>query len=93
MAVAALAGSSLVGFQGLWVTMLAELSPPDRVGATTGFAITFTVTAVTLTPPVLGAGGRRDRDLPRDLGRARGAAGARVRSGHLVREPRDRLAG
>ena len=50
----ALAGSSLVGFQGLWVTMLAELSPPGRVGATTGFAITFTVTAVTLTPPVLG---------------------------------------
>jgi MFS family permease len=55
MAVAALAGASLVGFQGLWVTMLAEISPPDRVGATTGFAITFTVTSVTLTPPVLGA--------------------------------------
>jgi MFS family permease len=55
MAVAALAGSSLVGFQGLWVTMLAELSPPDRVGATTGFAISFIVTSVTLTPPVLGA--------------------------------------
>jgi predicted MFS family arabinose efflux permease len=52
--VALLAGVSLVGFQGLWVTMLAELSPPDRVGATTGFAITFTVTAVTLTPPLLG---------------------------------------
>jgi MFS transporter, ACS family, aldohexuronate transporter len=54
LVVAALAGSSLVGFQGLWITMLAELSPPGRVGATTGFAITFTVTAVTLTPPVLG---------------------------------------
>jgi sugar phosphate permease len=49
------AGSSVVGFQGLWVTMLAEFSPPERVGATTGFAITFTVTSVTLTPPVLGA--------------------------------------
>ena len=52
--VAVVAGSSLVGFQGLWVTMLAEFSPPDRVGATTGWAITFTVTAVTLTPPLLG---------------------------------------
>ena len=52
--VAVVAGSSLVGFQGLWVTMLAEFSPPDRVGATTGWAITFTVTAVTLTPPLFG---------------------------------------
>jgi sugar phosphate permease len=52
--VAALAGASLVGFQGLWITMLAEIAPAGRVGATTGFAITFTVTAVTLTPPVLG---------------------------------------
>ena len=81
MAVAALAGASVVGFQGLWVTMLAELAPAGRVGATTGFAITFTVTAVTLST----AGARPGR---RSAGTYRaiwvvlaGLLGARVRSG------------
>jgi MFS family permease len=54
LAVALFAGLALVGFQGLWVTMLAEAAPPDRVGATTGFAITFVTCAVTLTPPLFG---------------------------------------
>lgn len=54
IAVAMFAGLALVGFQGLWVTMLAEAAPPDRVGATTGFAITFVVCAVTVTPPLFG---------------------------------------
>jgi predicted MFS family arabinose efflux permease len=54
VAVALFAGVALVGFQGLWVTMLAEAAPPDRVGATTGFAITFVTCAVTLTPPLFG---------------------------------------
>jgi len=92
MAVAALAGASVVGFQGLWITMLAELAPAGRVGATTGFAITFTVTAVTLTPPVLG--------LVADLAGTYRAIWV-VLSGLLalafipavlVHEPRDRLA-
>jgi MFS family permease len=54
LGVAIFAGLALVGFQGLWVTMLAEAAPPGRVGATTGFAITFVTCAVTLTPPVFG---------------------------------------
>jgi len=92
MAVAALAGASVVGFQGLWITMLAELAPAGRVGATTGFAITFTVTAVKLTPPVLG--------LVADLAGTYRAIWV-VLSGLLalafipavlVHEPRDRLA-
>jgi MFS family permease len=90
--VAAVAGASVVGFQGLWVTMLAELAPAGRVGATTGFAITFTVTAVTLTPPVLG--------LVADLAGTYRAiwvvlAGLLTLAfvpALLVREPRDRLA-
>jgi MFS family permease len=54
IAVALFAGLALVGFQGLWITMLAEAAPPDRVGATTGCAITFVTCAVTLTPPLFG---------------------------------------
>jgi predicted MFS family arabinose efflux permease len=54
LAVALFAGLALVGFQGLWITMLAEAAPPDRIGATTGFAITFVVCAVTVTPPLFG---------------------------------------
>ncbi len=92
MAVAAVAGASVVGFQGLWVTMLAELAPAGRVGATTGFAITFTVTSVTLTPPVLG--------LVADLAGTYRAiwvvlAGLLTLAfvpALLVREPRERLA-
>ncbi|WP_028067181.1 MFS transporter [Solirubrobacter soli] len=92
MGVAAVAGASVVGFQGLWVTMLAELAPAGRVGATTGFAITFTVTAVTLTPPVLG--------LVADVAGTYRAiwvvlAGLLTLAfvpALLVREPRDRLA-
>jgi MFS family permease len=92
MAVAALAGASLVGFQGLWVTMLAEISPPDRVGATTGFAITFTVTSVMLTPPVLGtvadvAGTYRAIWIV-----LAGLLTLAFVPAVLVREPRDRLA-
>ena len=72
--------------------MLAELSPPDRVGATTGFAITFTVTSVTLTPPVLGA----VADVTGTY-RAIWAVLAALLAlafvpALLVREPRDRLA-
>jgi MFS family permease len=52
--VAALAGLALIGYQGLWITMVAEAAGPERVGAATGFAITFVVTAVALTPPLFG---------------------------------------
>ena len=52
--VAALAGLALVGYQGLWVTMVAEAAGPDRVGAATGFAVTFVVASIALTPPLYG---------------------------------------
>jgi MFS family permease len=52
--VAALAGLALVGYQGLWVTMVAEAAGPDQVGAATGFAVTFVVASIALTPPLYG---------------------------------------
>jgi MFS family permease len=52
--VAALAGLTLIGYQGLWVTMIAEAAGPDRVGAATGFAITFVGAAIAISPPLYG---------------------------------------
>lgn len=49
-----IAGFALIGYQGLWITVLAELAGPRRVGAATGFAVTFTQLAIALTPPVYG---------------------------------------
>jgi MFS family permease len=54
-AVAALAGLGLIGYQGLWVTMVAEAAGPERVGAATGFAITFVTISIALSPPLYGA--------------------------------------
>jgi MFS family permease len=54
VAVAALAGLALIGYQGLWITMVAEAAGPARVGAATGFAVTFVIAAAALTPPVYG---------------------------------------
>src|SRR5207244_5582363 len=51
---AALAGFALIGYQGLWVTLVAEMAGPRRVGAATGFAVTFVQVAIALTPPLLG---------------------------------------
>jgi MFS family permease len=53
-AIAALAGLALIGYQGLWVTMIAEVAGPERVGAATGFAITFVSSAIALSPPLYG---------------------------------------
>jgi MFS family permease len=54
VALAAIAGFALIGYQGLWITLLAEMAGPRRVGAATGFAVTFTQVAISLTPPVFG---------------------------------------
>ncbi|MGI8421276.1 MAG: hypothetical protein ACR2MU_03295, partial [Gaiellaceae bacterium] len=48
------AGLGVIGFQGLWVTMVAETAGPERVGAATGFAITFVTAAIALSPPLYG---------------------------------------
>jgi predicted MFS family arabinose efflux permease len=52
--VAALAGLALIGFQGLWVTMIAEAAGPARAGAATGFGITFVALAIAISPPLYG---------------------------------------
>jgi MFS family permease len=52
--VAAIAGLALIGFQGLFVTMLAEAAGPARAGAATGFGVTFVAAAITASPPLYG---------------------------------------
>jgi MFS family permease len=51
---AILAGLTLIGYQGLWITMVAEVAGPVRVGAATGFAVTFVGMAIALSPPFYG---------------------------------------
>ena len=53
-AAAILLGFTLIGYQGLFVTMLTEAAPRDRVGAATGFAVTFNFLAIAVTPPLYG---------------------------------------
>jgi MFS family permease len=55
VAVAAFAGVGLIGYQGLWITMIAEAAGPQRVGAATGFAVSFTTVSIALSPPLYGA--------------------------------------
>jgi MFS family permease len=52
--IVAVAGLALIGYQGLWVTMVAEVAGPERVGAATGFAITFVACAIAASPPLYG---------------------------------------
>jgi MFS family permease len=54
-AVAAVAGLGLIGYQGVWITMVAEAAGPQRVGAATGFAITFVTVSIAVSPPLYGA--------------------------------------
>jgi MFS family permease len=52
--VAAVAGLALIGYQGLWVTMIAEAAGPERVGAAMGFAVTFVTISIAASPPLYG---------------------------------------
>ncbi len=52
--VAAIAGFALIGFQGLWVTMVTEVAGPARAGTATGFGITFVAAAIAASPPLYG---------------------------------------
>jgi MFS family permease len=54
VAIVAVAGLGLIGYQGLWITMIAEVAGPERVGAATGFALTFVSSAIALSPPLYG---------------------------------------
>lgn len=51
---AVVAGLSVFGYQGLWVTMIAESAGPRRVGAATGFGVTFATASIALSPPLYG---------------------------------------
>jgi predicted MFS family arabinose efflux permease len=52
--VAAFAGFALIGYQGLWITLVAETAGPRRVGAATGFAVTFIQVSIASSPPLYG---------------------------------------
>jgi MFS family permease len=52
--VAAVAGLALIGYQGLWVTMIAEAAGAQRVGAAMGFAVTFVTVSIAASPPLYG---------------------------------------
>lgn len=51
---AALAGFSLVGWQGLWVTLISELAPEGSSATALGYGLTFTNTGIVFWPPLLG---------------------------------------
>jgi MFS family permease len=52
--VAVITGSTLIGFQGVWITMLTEAAAKSHVGAATGFAATFSIFAAACAPTVYG---------------------------------------
>jgi MFS family permease len=52
--VAAVIGIGLLGYQGLVMTMIAETAGPARVGAATGFSVTFAVMAQAASLPFYG---------------------------------------
>jgi predicted MFS family arabinose efflux permease len=52
--IVAVSGLALIGYQGLWVTMVAEVAGPAQVGAATGFAVTFVSTAIAVSPALYG---------------------------------------
>ncbi len=51
---AALGGFCLIGWQGLWVTMVSELGPPGGSGTAVGFGMLFTNAGIIVWPPLLG---------------------------------------
>ena len=52
--ITALAGFTLVGFQGIWMPMIAEAAGARSVGAATGFAVTFLTLTIAISPPLFG---------------------------------------
>jgi MFS family permease len=51
---AILGGFCLIGWQGLWVTMVSELGPPGSAGTAVGFGMLFTNAGIVVWPPLLG---------------------------------------
>jgi MFS family permease len=53
--VVALTGVSMLGWNGIWVMVVAELASPARRGAELGFGLTFLALAIVVWPPLFGA--------------------------------------
>ncbi len=49
-----LGGISVIGWQGMFITSLAEMAGPMRAGAATGFALTFVSVGIAAAPPLFG---------------------------------------
>lgn len=49
-----LAGLSVIGWQGIFITAISEIAGPLRAGAATGFGLTFVSIAITAAPPLYG---------------------------------------
>jgi sugar phosphate permease len=52
--VATVAGVSLIGWQGIWASLVSELAPQHAIGTALGYGLTFTNVAIVVWPPVLG---------------------------------------
>jgi sugar phosphate permease len=52
--VATVAGISLIGWQGIWASLVSELAPQHAIGTAVGYGLTFTNIAIVAWPPVLG---------------------------------------
>lgn len=50
-----LAGVSINGWQGIWISRLTEIAGVERAGTATGFALTFLGIALTISTPLYGA--------------------------------------
>lgn len=53
--VSLLAGLCLVGWQGIWMSLLSEVTPPDVAGTTMGYGLMYVSISVIAWPPLLGA--------------------------------------
>jgi MFS family permease len=50
-----LVGATMIGWQGAWMNLIAEISPPRRIGTTIGTGLSFQGIGQVLWPPFLGA--------------------------------------
>lgn len=49
-----LAGATMIGWQGVWMSLISELYPPAMMGRAIGYGLTFTNVAIVAWPPVFG---------------------------------------
>jgi len=49
-----LAGASMIGWQGVWMSLISELSPAAAMGRAIGYGLTFTNVAIVAWPPLFG---------------------------------------